>query len=308
MNLEPAIRRLNGHDGGRAYHEAYLEPAQEFFLDWMREEGLIAGHQVVFKGGTSLRKFRFGHRGRFSVDLDFTISDRHYGEYVLTELGRGFTHRQVSFEVADRVDHDAMKTAWRASAGNLATTRLSSRLDFSTRGLLLPPEYPPRAEIVAVDATTLGFDPVDIPIAAILETVAEKLARYRRVIFGRLYDLFLLATEVRPHFPLVKELLFFKVWGDVVDDDRGNGPFRCGPEYTGHTVRDVRGLDDLGVLTGKPADGAAMLRTVESIFSALGGPEGEQQATLSRCHPTDRHRVEGWARAFAERYRQPQPR
>jgi predicted nucleotidyltransferase component of viral defense system len=40
----------------------------------LRHEGLTEG--LVFKGGTSLRKFVFGLTGRFSRNLDFAISDR----------------------------------------------------------------------------------------------------------------------------------------------------------------------------------------------------------------------------------------
>ena len=225
MITEAAVRRLNGFYGGRVRDEAYLELAQEHFLDWMQHEGIIKDDQVIFKGGTSLRKFVFGHKGRFSVDLDFTISDRHYAEYVLDALRAGFDHEGVAFHASDRIDDEAMKTAWRASTPTLGESRLQSRLDFSTRDLLLPPTMPiAREVIVSVDAETLGFAPVLLPVAALEETTAEKLARYRRVVFARdLYDLCNIVPIVRDKLHIVKDVLFFKVWGDVVDDGRGNG-------------------------------------------------------------------------------------
>lgn len=285
MITEAAIRRLNGFYGGRLRDEAYLELAQEHFLDWMRTEGIIADDRVIFKGGASLRKFVFGHAGRFSVDLDFSMSDRHYGEYVLQALMTGFTHGGVSFHASDRVDVDAMKTAWRAVTPALGESRLQSRLDFSTRDLLLPPVTPSsRASIVSVDEETLGFTPVMMPLASLLETTAEKLARYRRVIFARdLYDLTHLVPRVRDQRDVIKEVLFFKVWGDVVDDDRGTSPFLGGDEFRGRLPSAVRGSEEIGVLTAGSLDLAAMLRLVEDTFSSMGGPIGEQQETLSRC-------------------------
>lgn len=52
-----ALQRLNAAYRGRARDESYLELAQEHFLYWMRQQGLL--DEVVFKGGTSLRKYVF---------------------------------------------------------------------------------------------------------------------------------------------------------------------------------------------------------------------------------------------------------
>jgi hypothetical protein len=90
-----ALQRLNASYQGRAREESYLELAQEHFLDWMRELGLL--DEVIFKGGTSLRKFVFGLQSRFSIDLDFATMDRAVGELVIDELESGFTHEGVTF-------------------------------------------------------------------------------------------------------------------------------------------------------------------------------------------------------------------
>lgn len=153
-----------------------------------------------------------------------------------------------------------------------------------------------------MDADTLGFAPVLVPLAAMEETTADKLARYRRVIFARdAYDLYSLIPLVRDRVPVIKEVLFFKVWGDVVDDDRGLAPFLGGEEYRARDVQSVQGVDDLGVLTAGKPDIPLMLRIVDDTFSRMGGPEGEEQRVLARCQSRDRFRVQQWANDFRRR-------
>ena len=54
---------------------AALDIAFDVFLAGMRERDLFEACDIVFKGGTALRKFRLGHKSRFSFDLDFAIAD-----------------------------------------------------------------------------------------------------------------------------------------------------------------------------------------------------------------------------------------
>jgi len=66
---------------------------------------------------------------------------------------------------------------------------LACRLDFSTRSLMLPPVARPRSALPGVSAADLGFSPLLVPLADLRETMAEKLARLRRVLFARdVYD------------------------------------------------------------------------------------------------------------------------
>ncbi len=70
------VNQISRYYGGRAFDQPILELAQEHFLLWMVREGLFANgpEDVVFKGGTALRKFRLALRGRFSTDLDFAVA------------------------------------------------------------------------------------------------------------------------------------------------------------------------------------------------------------------------------------------
>jgi predicted nucleotidyltransferase component of viral defense system len=70
-----AINQLAAVYRGRGRNEAYLEFAQEHFLDGLRAQHLFVDEAVVFKGGTAIRKFVLGNEGRFSTDLDFAVSD-----------------------------------------------------------------------------------------------------------------------------------------------------------------------------------------------------------------------------------------
>jgi len=287
-----ALQRLNAAYRGRARDESYLELAQEHFLDWMRHQGLLG--EVVFKGGTSLRKFVFGLDGRFSLDLDFATSDRAVGDLVIDALTGGFTHDGVTFTGFD-VDREVCKAAWTAEADGLGVTRLACRLDFSTRPLMLPPVSRPRAPLPSITERDLGFAPADVRIADLRETGAEKLARFRRVLFARdVYDLAQLIPLVRSDVALVRELLLYKVYFDVVDDGRGTAPFDLGPEYRGKRLADVRAAEDLGALTGKPIDLAGMLGQVEATFGAMAPPASPQEAILARCSRGDRYRVQRW--------------
>jgi uncharacterized protein len=286
------LQRLNAAYQGRAREESYLELAQEHFLDWMRESGII--EDVIFKGGTSLRKFTFGLQGRFSLDLDFTTMNRAVGELVIDALESGFTHEGVTF-VGFGIDKPALKGAWTAEAPGLGVTGLACRLDFSTRPLMLPPVFRPRAELPSVNQKDLGFAPVAIRIADLRETCAEKLARFRRVMFARdVYDLHALLPFVRNDVDNIRELLLYKVYFDVVDDGRGTAPFKLGTEFTGKRVVDIQDIDELGAMTGKKIDILQMLNQLAVTFGAMAQPLSPQEEIIARCSRGDRYRVEQW--------------
>jgi len=289
MIHERAITLLSGRYGGRAAPQAYLEFAQEHFLAWMATEGLFAGdHPLIFKGGTALRKFRFGLAGRFSTDLDFAAESTDYPEHVLDSLEEGFSFEGVTFHLTD-LDRPALKGTWRARAEGIAGETIDAKLDFSPRPTLYPPERRPRSDIPGVERRFLGFDPVDPPLMTLLENVSEKLARFRRQIIGRdLYDIARLAPELRPHLPALREAVLFKVFFDLVEDGQaGAKPFRAGPEYAGRTAAQVIGFEDLGVLSGLPQECSALLAVIGSTYGAMGEPTGAVEIRLGQASRSD---------------------
>lgn len=73
MPAATLTRALVGrHGAGRSdtYDAALLDVAQDHLLWLLSELGLFSDDQLIFKGGTSLRKCRLGGLGRFSMDLD----------------------------------------------------------------------------------------------------------------------------------------------------------------------------------------------------------------------------------------------
>lgn len=63
------VRRHAGRSD--AYGAALLDIAQDHLLSLIAGAGFFDTGDLVFKGGTSLRKCRLGPAGRFSTDLDF---------------------------------------------------------------------------------------------------------------------------------------------------------------------------------------------------------------------------------------------
>jgi predicted nucleotidyltransferase component of viral defense system len=63
------------HAGARqeSYTPALLDVAQDHLLHLLHLAEVFERPGVVFKGGTSLRKCRIGHQGRFSTDLDLAV-------------------------------------------------------------------------------------------------------------------------------------------------------------------------------------------------------------------------------------------
>jgi hypothetical protein len=294
-----AINQLAAVYRGRGRHEAYLEFVQEHFLDWLRSEHLFEDEAVVFKGGTAIRKFVLGSAGRFSTDLDFAVADPVYADHILERLRDGITHEGVSI-VLDVYYREARKGTWHAETPEHGRS-LSASLDFSARPMLLPPTYPSRALIPGVDPKYMGFALPKPPVADLVETVAEKLSRFRRVMLGRdVYDLAAVARLVKDRLPLLREVLCFKAYFDRVEEGRDTlpVPFAGGAEFVGRDAAEVVGADDLGLLARDRVDISVLLRAIEATYGRIGAPAGDQEIRLASCRTTDRH----WARTrYAER-------
>jgi predicted nucleotidyltransferase component of viral defense system len=294
-----AINQLAAVYRGRGRDEAYLEFAQEHFLDWLRTEHLFEDEAVVLKGGTAIRKFVLGNEGRFSTDLDFAVADPTFADHILERLRDGITHEGVSF-VLEKSDRVARKGTWHAETSEHGAS-LPASLDFSARAMLLPPTIPARARIPGVDRRFLGFDPVQPPVADLLETVAEKLSRFRRTMLGRdVYDLAAVTRLVEDRLPLLREVVCFKAYFDRVEEGRDTlpVPFVGGWEFAARDASKVVGADDLGLLSRDHVDIPGLLRVIEATYVRIGGPTGESETRLAACHFGDVH----WARTrYAER-------
>ena len=303
MITEGQLRLIARYYAGRGREFAFLELAQEHLLLWMVREGLFANgpEDVVFKGGMAIRKFRLGPRGRFSTDLDFAVADDAYAEHVIASLSQGLISIEgVRFETT-QVDFDAAKARWIGVVDGIGRT-MEAKLEFTRRPTLLAPVMPVRRlEISGITPDLLGFELPLIPLMRLEENLAEKLARFRRVIRSRdLYDLAELGREVRDQIDLVRQIVCFKVYFDVVRDGRESpSPFLAGPEYVGRKVAEIIDPDDLGLIVGGRVEYPPMLEKVGAVFGAMGGPRGPLETRLARMNRGDLH----WAERECERLR-----
>ena len=251
------------------------------------------------RAGTAIRKFVLGHEGRFSTDLDFAVADSIYADHILERLGQQTTHEGVTF-VLDKYDAAARKGTWHAETAEHGSS-LPASLDFSPRPLLLPATHPERARIPGIERRFLGFEPVSPPVADLLETVAEKLSRFRRTMLGRdVYDLATVARRVDDRLGLLREILCFKAYFDRVEEGRDTlpVPFTGGDEFVGRDPGLVIGAADLGLLARDRTDVTALLETIAAIYGRMGEPAGDMETRLAACRYGDLH----WARAqYAER-------
>lgn len=296
MITERTVNRLaNAYRGGGASALAYLEHVQEYFLKWMDEEDLFADAMgAAFKGGTAIRKFHLGHDGRFSTDLDFAIKDKAVAVRVLTALSKGFEYGGVRFKLEGEPYEEGGENhaRWSASVPDVPAlgSTIVAKLDFSMHGVWLPYEHKERAAIQTIDAQTLGFELVGPPLVDLRENLSEKLARFRRLPLARdVYDLNHLVPTVRGDLPLIRRLLFLKVWADVNDQARGARPFQGGDEYCKVTAQQLGGKDDIGALAKPVADWQRELQLLCDIYGrAVGTPSGDWEKKAAACDVKDR--------------------
>jgi predicted nucleotidyltransferase component of viral defense system len=311
MITEGQLRLISRYYAGRGREFAFLELAQEHLLEWMVREGLFAGapEDVVFKGGTAIRKYRLGRRGRFSTDLDFAVAQDAFGEHVIVALQQGLIEvDNVRFE-SRSVDLPAAKATWVAAVDGLGTT-MSSKLEFTRRPALLPPIVPAaRPEIGGITPDLLGFELPLIPLMRLEENLAEKLARFRRVIRSRdVYDLAEMGHSVRDHIDLVRLSLCFKVYLDIVRDGRESAvPFRGGPEFLGRTAAEIVDPDDLGLVLGGRVDYGPMLEKIGNDFGPMGAPQGAVETRLANVNRGDLYWAEGEYMRLRSEYRAAPP-
>jgi uncharacterized protein len=140
------------------------------------------------------------------------------------------------------------------------------------------------------------FTPPAIPAPALEESLAEKLAAWRRRRKLRdLYDLDLFGRGPLQE-PLIRRLLVLKVWHDVVEDGLGVRPFD--PEEIVANV-DARSLqsEDIGLLT-RPVEPEVWLVNVRTRYAFVTALDDVEQR-VARCNPGDRYEVSQLVRALS---------
>lgn len=223
-----------------------LDVAFDHFLYGLYERDLYEPLDVTFKGGTALRKFYIGHRGRFSFDVDFDVAEG-AGELLAEEIdGMAFPH--FEFTAHERRGHYTLGVA----SDLLDEGGMRVKMDFSTRGLWLPAQ--PRPPIPTPVHAAYPFDPtVEIPVISVDENLAEKLGRWQRQPLMRdLYDLAALSTRV-DNPQLVATMWVLKQHAAMTGASRhGGGPAASVEELTTSKRAFPFVLDDLVLPTDPP--------------------------------------------------------
>lgn len=252
-------RHYQGRHGGRG--PALLDIAQDHALAHLHGQGVFAAG-LVFKGGTSLRKFRAGGAGRFSADLDFQSPDDDVTVALMSALA-DFEVDGFRFRIPD-LGGDGRRADLEVDTP-FGRPDVAARIEVSQRALLLPPEHLPLVPQPVHDRYEVTV-PVT-PVIALEEAIAEKLARFRRVSLAR--DLYDLAWFARHPFneALVRRLWVIKVFFDVVDDGRGDRPLVVDEVLR---ERDPSEFvpEDIGYLS-QPVDIPGWLTTVHRRFDFL---------------------------------------
>ena len=175
---------------------AVLDTAFDTVLHQLHRHSLFQECGLVFKGGTALRKFDIGHKGRFSFALDFnTTEDPGSVADIVSEALKDPPQGDMQLEMTERRGHHSIKI----SSDLLPDGPRLAKIDFSRRGLCLPVR-----EARLRETPFHGAYPFDtafaVPVIDLDENVAEKLSRWRTNPLVRdLYDLAALANRVSDH-------------------------------------------------------------------------------------------------------------
>jgi predicted nucleotidyltransferase component of viral defense system len=275
-------RHYQGVKGGR--DAALLDIAQDFALSHLHGQGLFV-RDLVFKGGTALRKFRAGSAGRFSTDLDFSAPDEDIALDVLQALD-GVDVDGFRFAITNMGD-DGRRGDLRVETP-FGTPEIGAKVEISRHGLSLPAEViEPVPQVVH---GRYGFVLPALPVVRMEEAVAEKLARYRRVSLARdLYDLAWFAEAGALKDPLIRQLWVLKAYRDVVVDGRGVKPLDP-EEILAHREAADFDREDIGYLT-KPVDMPKWISQVQTRYAFLRELTPDERRWCA-CNARDRYEVE----------------
>lgn len=283
MAVTKALVGLHGAGRSDTYGAALLDIAQDHLLSLLAQLGQFDDGELIFKGGTSLRKCRLGGAGRFSTDLDFVAPS---DDKVIDICGDIDGAKISGFKFSlEGTRGDGRHWDLGVTHSDLGQPNIPGSVEFARRALVLPAEH-----LGFVKIKIHRHYDVELPVLPVIseaEACAEKLARYRRVPLGRdVYDL--AQFSQRPiDEAVVRRLWVLKVWGDVLDDRRGDKPLAAADVLT---PRDPGAFapESVGKLT-QPVDIPGWERRVRQRFGFLANLD-ELEERWATCDP--RHRAE----------------
>lgn len=282
-------RHYGGRQGGR--DPALLDVAQDYALRLILDSGLYS-MGLTLKGGTALRKYRLGNRGRFSTDLDFAANEEGMGELLFGTLNGNELH-DVRFSLSEIQSGSRAKLIVETPLGN---PQIDSKIEVKVRQPWVKPQWLDPVRLPVHEA--YEFEPAQSQVMALEETLAEKLAAFRRRELVRdLYDLAMFSVGQFDE-NLVRELTYLKVFIDVVVDGLGSAPFN--PDEDILREREASGFqaEDIGLLTGK----VDITGWIENVRNRYGFLRNTTQAELrwSKCSRQDRYQASAAIRTLIE--------
>ena len=283
--LTEALVGLHGAGRADTYGAALLDVAQDHLLWLLAELGYFDDGTLLFKGGTALRKCRLGAGGRFSTDLDFVAPDDDTVLKVCDAIdGASIAGFQFSLQ---STRGDGRHWTMQVRHPQLGQPDVVASVEFARRPLICPPERLAFVELPVHRVYDIELP--ELPVIAEAEACAEKLARYRRVALGRdVYDLAQFASGAIDE-ALVRRLWVLKVWGDVVDDGRGEKPADPADILEPRSEGDFA-PDSIGKLT-QPVDLKRWERIVRKRFEFLAALDADERRWVA-CDPRARHEIE----------------
>ncbi len=287
--IKPGFFRRHVQASGNDLELAHLDVAQEYILEYMRREELFDGY-VVFKGGTALRKFVFGHDGRMSTDMDFGLlmDDLSMADYVL--------------DVVDRMDFGGVRARLKRRKGanaefeletSIGTVNQYAAISIRTQVPWLPTARIPPRPFEALDRgldDSKDFTRAVIPIVDPREIAAEKLAAFwRRRAARDLYDLEHLGRVLQADFDgeAICTLGVLKIYFDVVDERLGR-PLPGTSDVLACGINEVQGMEDLGHLRSSIIDIEDLLNRCKRRYRDLVSVDPEVGRLALECNPRDR--------------------
>jgi uncharacterized protein len=283
----------NGPQGRVA---ALIDIAQDLLLRELYSKGIF--DHLVFKGGTALRKLYAGNAGRFSTDLDFSVrmpdEDVKVVSALLAEAIDGLEIEGFGYSVT--VHRERPTVVYSTPFGGLG--RLTTKLDVGPPTWLTPEER----GWVRLPVHSAYSVPESIPVMALAENIAEKIARLNRLTPARdVYDLVWVASN-SPHSrfdtALVRRLAVLKCWVDHQGLHSTTNSWARPPGSRAfdvdHWLR-VRGRSEftdesIGLLASPPPDLAALAEELASKYAFLADLDLEERKLL-RGEASDRASV-----------------
>ncbi|MCL1805222.1 MAG: nucleotidyl transferase AbiEii/AbiGii toxin family protein [Clostridiales bacterium] len=282
--------------GSQGRGAAIIDVAQDLLLRHLSQLGLA--DRLVFKGGTSLRKFYAGSAGRFSTDLDFGIADirDNPGEVIskLVDAVSGLKLAPFSYEMTERRGKWTVVYLHPFSG---ADYKLTSKIDINPPPWLIPVmrDWIPLPIHKRYGAPLPAFQVVRLE-----ENIAEKIARLNRTTTARdMYDLSWIMTTTAVSSmldrELIKRLTVLKIWVDANGVHGGNSFWKQSHERHSFDPekwlrkRNVADFDtsDIGALAVPAPAFDELSNTISKEFSFLVDLS-EDELTIAKSSGHDR--------------------